>query len=121
MNKHDTNLIAEAYQTIVEQENELRTKIQRYAELSDPEAELTDEEYAESEELEKWAEEHGVSDKFTSHGYYAHFPRNRATDDSNIGYKARRLNPMRTTKAGKGNRQDVEARKRLLTDLSKRR
>ena len=116
----DSKLLAEAYQQVVEQSfpPEMREKITRYAELSDPEAELDEREQLEFSDLRNWAEQHGVLDHFKKHAESAHYGRGTSPQEIDpLAFRQKMMNPLRITKAGKAHNQDIQSRKNLIRDI----
>ena len=120
MKNKDTQLLEEAYEKVMEQSFPvgMKEKIERYAELSDPDAELDTEEEMELSDLQKWAEQHGVLDHFEKHAERAHFgrgPSQHASDS--LAFRQKMMNPLRVTKAGKAYSRDIQGRKNLMRNI----
>jgi hypothetical protein len=120
MKLNDRQLLEEAYEKVVEKSfpPDMREKITRYAELSDPDLEHTAEEELEYDDLQKWADQHGVRDHFEKHAQYSHYARSSSKgQDDHLQMRQRFMNPLRVNKDGKANKTDIQGRKTMIRDL----
>ena len=121
MKNKDTQLLEEAYAQINKKSFPpgMKEKITRYAELSDPDAELDAAEQLQLSDLQKWAEQHGVLDYFEKHAESAYYGRGSSWQAGDpLAFRQKMMNPLRVTKSGKAYSQDIQGRKNLIRNTS---
>jgi hypothetical protein len=121
MKTTDQTLLEEAYTKVMEQSfpPDMKEKIVRYAELSDPDSELDTEEEMELSDLQKWAEQHGVLDHFEKHAESTHYGRDAHPGQARdpLATRQKFMNPVRVTTDGKAYKQDIQGRKNLMQNI----